>query len=63
MPEKYHVAVTVGYAFVIGVIVLVLRMSAPERMALWLIALLLFASVLWRIRKGAEPAKQYDLHA
>ena len=63
MEEKYHVAVTVGYSFVIGVIVLVLRMAAVERLAIWLIAVLLFSNVLWRIRKGAEPPKQYDLHA
>jgi hypothetical protein len=63
MEEKYHVAVTVGYSFVIGVIVLVLRMAAAERLAIWLIAVLLFSTVLWRIRKGAEPPKQYDLHA
>ena len=62
MEEKYHVAVTVGYSFVIGVILLVLRASALERLALWLIALLLFSNVLWRIRKGAEPPKQFELH-
>jgi hypothetical protein len=62
MPEKYHVAVTIGYSFVIGVIVCVLRMSAAERLALWLVGLLFFSSVLWRIRKGAEPPKQFELH-
>ncbi|MGD0964047.1 MAG: hypothetical protein ABSA57_09130 [Candidatus Acidiferrales bacterium] len=63
MEEKYHVVVTVGYSFVIGVISCVLRMAVLERLALWLIAVLLFSTVLWRIRKGAEPPKQYDLHA
>jgi hypothetical protein len=62
MEEKYHVAVTVGYSFVIGVILFVLRTSALERLALWLIAVLLFSNVLWRIRKGAEPPKQFELH-
>ncbi len=62
MEEKYHVAVTIGYSFVIGVIVLVLRMAAAERAALWLVAVLLFSSVLWRIRKGAEPPKEFELH-
>jgi hypothetical protein len=47
---------------VIGVIVLVLKMSVVERLAIWLVAILLFTSVLWRIRKGAEPPKQFELH-
>jgi hypothetical protein len=63
MEEKYHVVVTAGYGFVIGVIVCVLRTSVPERLALWVVSLLLFSIALWRIRKGAEPPKQYDLHA
>jgi hypothetical protein len=62
MEEKYHIAVAVGYTFVIGVIVLVLKMSVVERLAIWLVAILLFTSVLWRIRKGAEPPKQFELH-
>jgi hypothetical protein len=62
MEEKYHVVVTVGYAIVIGVIILVLRMSVPERLALWVVGLLFFSTVLRKIRKGAEPPKQFELH-
>ena len=62
MEEKYHLAVTVGYSFVIGVIDSVLRMSAPEHLALWIVGVSLFATVLWRIRKSAEPRKEFELH-
>jgi hypothetical protein len=62
MEEKYHLVVTAGYGLVIGVIICVLRTSVPERLALWVVALLLFSSVLWRIRKGAEPPKHFELH-
>ncbi|MGA2719009.1 MAG: hypothetical protein ABSF78_08595 [Candidatus Acidiferrales bacterium] len=62
MEEKYHLAVTVGYSFVIAVIDSVMRMSAPEHLALWVVGVSLFATVLWRIRKGADPRKEFELH-
>jgi hypothetical protein len=62
MPEKYHLAVIVGYGFVIAVIISVLRMSIPEHLALWVIGILLFSIVLSKIRKGADPRKEYELH-
>ncbi len=34
--EKYHLVVTVGYAAIVAIIVLVLKASATERLVLWL---------------------------
>jgi hypothetical protein len=63
MHEKYHIVVTVGYSFVIAVIVSVLRMRLAEHLALWLIGVILFATVLYRIRKGAEAPEHYEIHS
>jgi membrane protein implicated in regulation of membrane protease activity len=59
--EKYHLVVTAGYAIVVGVIVLVLRTSPLERICLWLLGVIFFASVLRRIRKGVDGPPHFDL--
>lgn len=59
--EKYHQIVTVGYSFVIAVIVLVLRMTALERIVLWVIGVLLFFGVMRAIRKGIEPKPRFEV--
>ena len=59
--QRYHQIVTVGYSFVIGVIALVLRMAAIERIVLWVLGVLLFSTVLRAIRKGAEPAPKFEV--
>jgi len=63
MEEKYHLVVTVAYSFVIAVIVCVLAAPIIERLAIWIVGVILISSALWRIRKGAEPPKQFDLHS
>ncbi len=59
--EKYHLFVTVGYSFVIGVIVLVLRASALERLGLWVVGMIFFAGVLRTIRKGVDGPPQFEM--
>jgi hypothetical protein len=60
MEEKYHVVVTLAYCVILAIIISVLRTSMPERVAVWLIAALFFASVLRLIRKGIDPPKHFD---
>jgi len=60
MEEKYHVVVTLGYSVVAAIILAVLRTSITERLALWLVAAIFFASVLRLIRKGIDPPKHFD---
>ena len=59
--EKYHQIVTAGYSFVIAVIVLVLRMTAIERIVLWVLGVMLFSVVLRAIRKGIEPKPKFEV--
>lgn len=59
--EKYHQIVTVGYSFVVAVIVLVLRMTAIERIVLWVLAVLVFSAVLRAIRKGIDPKPRFEV--
>jgi hypothetical protein len=59
--EKYHMVVTAGYSVIVGIIVLVLRASALERLGLWVLAVIFFATVLSGIRKGLEPPKKFDV--
>jgi hypothetical protein len=60
MEEKYHVVVTLGYFVIVAIIIAVLRASMMERLALWVIAAIFFASVLRLIRKGIDPPKHFD---
>jgi hypothetical protein len=60
MEEKYHIVVTLGYFFVVGVILSVLRMAISERLGLWVVAAIFFASILRLIRKGIDPPKHFD---
>ena len=60
MEEKYHVVVTLGYSVVAAIILAVLRTSITERLALWLVAAIFFASVLRLIRKGIDPPRHFD---
>jgi hypothetical protein len=60
MEEKYHVVVTLGYFVVVAIIISVLRAPMAERLALWVIAAIFFASVLRLIRKGIDPPKHFD---
>jgi len=60
MEEKYHVVVTLGYSVVAAIILGVLRTSITERVALWLVAAIFFASVLRLIRKGIDPPRHFD---
>lgn len=59
--EKYHLFVLVGYAFVVAVIVSVLHAPVLERVGLWLLGVVFFASVLSGIRKGIEPAPKFEV--
>ena len=60
MEEKYHVVVTLAYFIVVAIIIAVLRTSMPERIAVWGISAIFFASVLRLIRKGIDPPKHFD---
>jgi hypothetical protein len=59
--EKYHLFVTVGYGFVIAVIVLVLRASPLERVGLWAVGMIFFAAVLRTIRKGVDGPPHFEM--
>ena len=60
MEEKYHVVVTLAYCVIAAIIIAVLRTSMLERIGVWLIAALFFASVLRLIRKGIDPPRHFD---
>jgi hypothetical protein len=59
--EKYHVVVTLGYSFILAVIVLVLRMTLVERIAVWAFGVIFVATLLRRIRKGLDARPKFDL--
>jgi hypothetical protein len=59
--EKYHLVVTVGYAFVVAIIVLVLKSPLLERIALWVLGVLFFAGVLRGIRKGIDARPKFEI--
>ena len=59
--EKYHLVVTVGYSLIVAIIVLVLKASAAERLVLWGLGVLFFASVLRAIRKGVDGPPKFEL--
>lgn len=59
--ERYHLVVTAGYAAIVAIIVLVLKASATERLVLWLVGVLFFASVLRGIRKGVDAPPKFEL--
>lgn len=59
--EKYHVVVTLGYAFILAVIVLVLRMRLVERIAVWAVGVIFLATLLRKTRKGVDARPKFDL--
>lgn len=59
--EKYHLVVTVGYAVIVAIIVLVLKASLLERLGLWALGLIFFAAVLRTIRKGVDAPPKFEL--
>jgi uncharacterized membrane protein len=61
MEEKYHLVVTVGYSILIAIIMLVLKTSVAERLVLWVLGVLFFASVLRGIRKGVDAPPKFEL--
>lgn len=59
--EKYHLVVTLGYAFVVAVIILVLASPLAERVTLFILGVLFFGAIMRLTRKGLETPPKFEV--